>query len=339
MRKKAQEIGKRISDFYQQPEFLYVKLQDFYISEPEHTLIVIGNGFDKMHGIPSGYYDFRDSMKKGNALRENLELLIDSDDLWGNLEENLARLNDSIFYEMLDPALQMFGSYQSYKKDGSIADIMAPAEMLMEPVDTIIRKLPKEFREWVNSLPAKRAKAEISNIFKPGLRFLNFNYTEFLETLYDVPHEKITYIHGCRRNPRDILVIGHAEDDYYLPPDPKGVPNYKDPVMQGIFEEASLQIGNHMNWYENAMTKHTKQIIKEHKDFFENQADIKCIVSLGHSLSRVDWPYFKELIKSSGLDNVEWKISFYSEDDLKRIYFFCQEMNIRSDYITLIDLS
>lgn len=26
-------------------------------------------------------------MKKGNKLRENLELLIDSDDLWGNLEE------------------------------------------------------------------------------------------------------------------------------------------------------------------------------------------------------------------------------------------------------------
>ncbi len=52
---------------------------------------------------------------------------------------------------MLDSALQMFGSYQSYKEDGSIADIMAPAEMLMEPVDTIIRKLPKAFRKWVLS--------------------------------------------------------------------------------------------------------------------------------------------------------------------------------------------
>ncbi len=64
---------------------------------------------------------------------------------------------------------------QSYKEDGSIANIMAPAELLMEPVDT-------------------------------------------------------------------------------------------------IFEEASFQIGNHMNWYEDAMTKHTKQIIEDHKDFFENQA-------------------------------------------------------------------
>lgn len=339
LRKRAQEIGKSISDFYDQSEISYVKLQDFDIEEPTHTLIVIGNGFDKMHGVPSGYYDFRDSMRKGNNLRENLEFLIDSDDLWGNFEENLARLNDSVFYEMLDSALQMYGSYESYKKDGSIADIIAPAEMLMEPVDVIVRKLPKEFRRWVDSLPVKPAKEEIANILKPGLRYLNFNYTEFLESLYDVPHDKITYIHGCRRNPKDILVIGHAEDDYYLPPEPKGVPDYKDPDMWGVFEEASLQIGNHVNWYDDAMTKHTKQIIEEHREFFENQPDIESVVTLGHSLSRVDWPYFTELIKSSGLDNVEWKISFYSDDDLIRIYFFCKEMNIRSDHITLIDLS
>lgn len=39
----------------------------------------------------------------------------------------------------------------------------------------------------------------------------------------------------------------------------------------GVFEEASLQIGNHVNWYDDAMTKHTKQIIEEHREFFENQ--------------------------------------------------------------------
>ena len=67
-----------------------------------------------------------------------------------------------------------------------IADIIVPAEMLMEPVDVIVRKLPKEFRRWINDLPAKPTLAEMSNILKPGLRHLNFNYTEFLESLYDV---------------------------------------------------------------------------------------------------------------------------------------------------------
>lgn len=76
-----------------------------------------------------------------------------------------------------------------------------------------------------------------------------------------------------------------------------------------------------MNWYDDAMTKHTKQIIEEHKEFFENQPDIESVVTLGHLLFQVDWPYFRELIKSSGLVNVEWKISFYSDDDLRKYFF------------------
>lgn len=57
--------------------------------EPEHTLIVIGNRFDKMHGVTSGYYDFRDSIRKENELRENLGLLIYSDDSWEILKRIL----------------------------------------------------------------------------------------------------------------------------------------------------------------------------------------------------------------------------------------------------------
>ena len=36
-----------------------------------HTLYVIGNGFDKAHGIPSGYDDFRDWLE----LRGNMKLV------------------------------------------------------------------------------------------------------------------------------------------------------------------------------------------------------------------------------------------------------------------------
>ena len=52
-----------------------------------------------------------------------------------------------------------------------------------------------------------------------------------------------------------------------------------------------------MGWYDDAMKKHTRQIKSENKAFFEGQEDIRCIVTQGHSLSHVDWPYFEELIK------------------------------------------
>lgn len=93
-------------------------------------------------------------------------------------------------------------------------------------------------------MPAKPTLAEMSNILKPGLRYLNFNYTEFLDSLYDV----LLYM-AIEEIPKDILVIGYAEDDCYFPPAPKGLPNYKDPDMRDVLEEESLQFGNHMNWY------------------------------------------------------------------------------------------
>ena len=129
MRKQAKKEMQRIEAFYKRAKLEYIKLSDLEIIEPEHTLVIIGNGFDKMHGVPSGYYNFRDSMGKRNRLRENLEMYIDSDDVWGNFEENLAKLDSSLFYEMLDDALHMYGSYESYKRDGSIADIMVPTSI------------------------------------------------------------------------------------------------------------------------------------------------------------------------------------------------------------------
>lgn len=339
LQRQAEKEVHAIEAFLEQDALGYVRLEELEIAEPDHTLVIIGNGFDKMHGVPSGYYNFRDSMGKHNELRQDLEWLIDSDDVWGNFEENLARLDYSLFYGMLDEALKAYGSYQSYRESGSIADIHAPAEMLMNPVDSIVRKLPQKFREWVDKLETPHSLDKVSRLIKPGMCYLNFNYTEFLETVYGVAHEDITYIHGFRKNPGDILVVGHSEENDYLPPEPKGVPYYKDPVMLGVFEEAALDIGNHMNWYDDAMTKHTKQIISENKAFFESRKDIRSIVTLGHSLSQVDWPYFEELIKSSGLHDVRWMISFYSEEDLVRIYYFCRKMRIKAEKITLVDLS
>ena len=64
--------------------------------------------------------------------------------------------------------------------------------------------------------------------------------------------------------------------------------------------------------------------------------DIKKIVVIGHSLSDVDYPYFKEIIKHN-LNNSElkWYISWYSADDLRRIIKFVLEMHILNSNVEL----
>lgn len=55
-----------------------------------HTLYVIGNGFDMMHGVPSSYYIFRDSLGKKSDLREQFEILNLKEYIWGlNVQTNV----------------------------------------------------------------------------------------------------------------------------------------------------------------------------------------------------------------------------------------------------------
>lgn len=56
-------------------------------------LFIIGNGFDRYHGINSSYYDFRDWMRENiHYDGEEIERLFECDDLWRSFEENLSLL-------------------------------------------------------------------------------------------------------------------------------------------------------------------------------------------------------------------------------------------------------
>ena len=57
---------------------------------------------------------------------------------------------------------------------------------------------------------------------------------------------------------------------------------------------------------------------------------------IGHSLSDVDYPYFKEIIKYNGNStDMKWYISWYSIDDLRRITRFVSEMHISNSNVKL----
>ena len=76
--------------------------------------------------------------------------------------------------------------------------------------------------------------------------------------------------------------------------------------------------------------KPTKRIIEDNSIFFESLSMIKKITVIGHSLSKVDMPYFEKVIDSVG-DNVVWNFSFHSENDIKRIDAFCRRFSIPTD--------
>ena len=86
--------------------------------------------------------------------------------------------------------------------------------------------------------------------------------------------------------------------------------------------------------YYDTTTKKSDDVIKNNKDKFKNLTYIENVVVIGHSLSQVDYPYFKEIIKhNKNATNMEWYISWYSSGDLKRIDEFVSEMNVLSSNV------
>ncbi len=324
---------RKIKKLLKELPYNRLSLPDVTVDNPSKTLYVIGNGFDIAHGVPSRYINFRDSMGKNNNLRRNLETYLKVDDLWSDFEEALAHIDGSGLLGTVDMWLDIMGAYQS---DAQAADFCMAYETAAEPAMEILRMLPKSFRMWVATL--KPSKEPVyKNLLHPNGTYLNFNYTEFPETLYNIPSQNIKYIHGCRTDKKQNLILGHAfesgEDDDWTPSLP--LPKYKSKRKQQMLTAALDGTTRYLADYMERTTKNTKQIIAENQEFFEKLSDIETIVVIGHSLSFVDYPYFREIIKYNQ-NKANWLITWHSSRDLKNSHKFVKEMNIVCDKITLL---
>ncbi|AGL03681.1 hypothetical protein Desgi_4443 [Desulfoscipio gibsoniae DSM 7213] len=302
-----------------------------------------------MHGVPSSYYNFRDTIGKNNILRFTLETYIRKDDIWGNFESSLAYLDREMMLSTVDDWLDDFGVPDEEDDDDfSAADFFAAQETAASPVFVLTQELPKRFRRWINTLKPNSHSKALEDIFKLNSRYINFNYTEFLETIYEVPRENILYIHGDRRDKKTQLVLGHGHDTekifeewyqsnknrkefqprlrgrkgqfynndnpvylgYFLSDNTKG--NWKSQMRYDVINNT---VGIIEDYYDNSAKK-TSDVLAKNQQYFKSLENIRSIVVIGHSLSDVDYPYFKEIIKfNRNSTEVKWHISWHSVDD------------------------
>lgn len=196
--------------------FKQIEKTDVSLINPNNSLYIIGNGFDLMHGVPSRYHSFRDSMGRHNELRNALETYIRKEDLWADFEESLAHLDDEAMLGTVNDWMDTFDVKDQFDDDFSAADFFLAAETATGPAQTIIRELPRRFRKWVCTLEPPNSEKPLDDILIKQSTFINFNYTEFLETIYGIPRKNVWYIHGDRREKKE-LILGHAPGvDLYL---------------------------------------------------------------------------------------------------------------------------
>jgi hypothetical protein len=306
----------------------------------DHVLYIIGNGFDLMHGVPSSYYAFRDSMGKNSRLRSTLEQHLTPEDIWADFEGALAQFDVRFMGSrfMVDNYLDMF---EAYDEDAGAAEFFGAVELAAEPITTIADELPRRFRSWVETLSIGTADRPLANMFRNG-KVLCFNYTEFVETLYHIPEENICYIHGCRRkkkgHPKEKLILGHLpgasdgafdfEDNSYV--------HTRNPYKRQLIEVAQEYVFHLIAKADEGLTKKCGEIIAAHQDFFTGLYKIEDIIVIGHSFSSVDWDYFSAVL--AGLSegkSVHWYFGCHGLRDLQNLTRMLKKLGIPQSSVSV----
>ncbi len=328
--KKREEEEAELEGLLKVCPFYQTSVTDLVLKNPSKTLVIIGNGFDIMHGVKSSYWDFQKTLGKNSMLRFYLETYLDTKDLWSNLEEALGRMNYSIFLnpDIINMWLEDFGAYDP---DAQAADFFGAVETAIQPAFEIPRELNRRFQQWVRTLTVEGTLRPFISMLHGDYKVLCFNYTEFIESLYGAKEDHICYIHGCRKKRRgrksDELILGHkpgTEEEQWDKVQLKPY-KFKDPYKRYIMESALETAARETAWYDEATTKKCADIIESHAQFFDDLPGTEEIYVIGHSLSEVDYPYFQEVVKKT---EAAWYIGYHSLDDMKRLMTFTGAMGL-----------
>lgn len=311
-------------------------------------LYILGNGFDIHHDIPSRYSNYRDWLEENDVdLIERLRNYYDVDDKewWNQFELELGHpdmedyIDETAFENEPD-----YGSDGFRDRDYHAGEIQAEDE-----IGKLVADIKGTFTEWVNLLPApnrdKRITLDTDEAF-----FINFNYTDTLQTLYNVNPAYILSIHGSVKLGTE-LVLGHNrtydELDAEFAPENLTPPNDlndeelaewydemadngEDYIHQSVRGEVVSQIHN--------LRKDTENIIRANKKTFEALKDVQIVYIYGLSFSPVDEPYLDEVASRVDTATTKWVISYYSDVDKDNAEQFIGSKGIKNDLVSYVKL-
>ena len=269
------------------------------------NLYMIGNGFDKHHEIPSGYWDFHEWLiEKNPELVEQIDELYGySDDLWGNFEVELGNLDiPSVASEIYaeNPADEMSEHFERTFHAGAI--------VAGDTVGEIYNKIREMFPAWVKSLPAADTCKKIK-IDKEDSFFITFNYTDTLLDVYGIRLDDILFIHGrASDSATRFLVLGHGKSREEIQREAEAkFDEETHPAFIQTVEAVERQV--------NMMKKDTSRIIDANQSTWEAMKDVQHIYCYGLSMSPVDMPYLQKIVASIDAKHVIWHVNVFGNDD------------------------
>lgn len=285
------------------------------------TLYVIGNGFDLHHKLPTSYSYF---YQENNELLDGLSNYFPNshdETPWHNFEENLGKYDAEIIFSEcnhLDIGDEKFKLSMLYGLEDELA----------EQTKNIVSDLQDAFSEWINSIEIDPDKIVERLNLEPNSSYLSFNYTTTLEKIYDIPKDSILYIHGCAER-YDDLIFGHGLNIDEDPQFDEDGESLRTPFSDAISSS---------RYPLSALKKPVVDIINKNSIFFSSLSNLERVLIIGHSISRVDHPYFIK-IKENVSNNCKWVVSYYSDEEKEEHMKNLSACGIEMKNITLFPTS
>lgn len=278
------------------------------------TLFLIGNGFDKAHGLPTGYGDFRDYVEECDYQSVydfvTYECMAKGED-WNQLEQDLGNFMPE----------GVISSYEDEITNGYDENYSAMPNMvhaLSDKIAWISECFRLVFYEWINQVDIS---TQVNINFKSLITstngcFLTFNYTKVLEKIYQISPTRICHIHGSIDD-KNSIILGHGDDWSCKHLEETPLSEYEHLKNHGSMNEI-YEITELEDSIRNSLRKDVVKCYLYHQNFFENLSHIKKVFSFGFSYNDIDLFYIKRIIEQAK-DDVQWYLDDY--DEQKNKYF------------------
>ncbi|MFM2486952.1 bacteriophage abortive infection AbiH family protein [Celerinatantimonas yamalensis] len=317
-----------------------------------NKLYVIGNGFDLYHGLATSYLSFGVFLQKNNPNLyesmvcyyglpsiENGHEQTPSSYLWSEFEAALAYIDHESILEEYSDYIASPSSPDFRDRDWGSFQIE-----IERVVDELTVELFSAFKEFILGVDLSKVNESETLPLDINSLFLNFNYTDTLETVYEIENDNILYIHNQASYSNE-LILGHAiepesfEEEEIRPPEGLSDEEYErwSDMMSDNFDHSFEMGKDEMLTYFYKSHKDTQTIISGNESFFSHLNNINEIYVLGHSLSEVDEPYFVKLFNSVNTDT-KWYVTYYSEEEKEGHKVVLEKLGIKESLTQLLKM-
>ncbi|MEG0806692.1 MAG: AbiH family protein [Lachnospiraceae bacterium] len=316
----------------------------------ERILYIIGNGFDRCHGLDTSTERFKEILRRQEIYNENdtaQEVFECYGVLWGDYESCLANIDLEAIEEnqMIAPD---YMSDHEYDRDGGIFNMEQYTESLYQAVQKSLEIMVDNANQMLAEI-----KPPLRNFLTIGDAVINFNYTSTLEELYNIPENiRVYHIHGFRKNGEKLLIgynHGMSAEEYDNKYFDKDAIEKLQMQIRELESNETLTDNDRRDeliyWnscYDELTSDRDYYVDKQREMVFQFYQSLKkeiqidrlarlikeCgkideIIVMGHSMSDVDGDYM-ELIEQL-VNPLEWRISQFenspSQEDVREYSF------------------